>query len=109
MSSDHVYGGMPPLACNIALYGCPWVPDGNDVVVTAGASAFGFTVMLSARLSSWPFRSLTWIVKLLVPVEPGVPEIAPLLEFSINPPGKLPTETDQFKGGWPLVTVRRSP
>jgi hypothetical protein len=39
---DHVSGEIPPLACNVALYAVPTVPEASVVVVTAGA---GTTVM----------------------------------------------------------------
>ena len=32
---DHVYGGTPPVAESVALYGTFWVPPGKEVVVIA--------------------------------------------------------------------------
>ncbi len=34
-TSDHVYGGVPPVAPSVALYAVPTCPPGKVVVVTA--------------------------------------------------------------------------
>src|ERR1051326_7365220 len=77
--------------------------------MTAGGGAFGLTVTLSDRLSLSEFPSLSWTVKLLVPVELAVPEITPELGFSISPAGNLPETIDQVNGSLPFVPVRMSP
>ena len=46
--TDHVYGGVPPLAVRLGPYGCPTVAFGRLVVVTAGG---GFTVMLRLAIA----------------------------------------------------------
>jgi hypothetical protein len=48
---------------------------------------------LAVDVSGVPSESLTPTVKLDVPAAVGVPEIAPLLAFSVNPEGKLPVVT----------------
>jgi hypothetical protein len=69
-----------------------WVPLGNELVVTLGG---GTTVRLNDALADRELESVTWTVKLLVPVAVGVPERAPVDELRANAAGKLPEETDQ--------------
>jgi hypothetical protein len=47
--------------------------------------------------------SLTWTVKLNVPLAEGVPEIAPVPAASANPAGRLPETTDHEYAGVPPV------
>ena len=68
------------------------VPFGKEVVVTVSGAT---TLMLSGLVAVSELASVTWTVKLLVPVPVGVPEITPVLEASVNPAGRMPVETDQ--------------
>ena len=62
--------------------------------------------MLSAIVAVWEFASVTWTVKLLVPVPVGVPESKPLLAVSVSPAGRAPAMIDQEYGVWPPLAVR---
>jgi hypothetical protein len=61
-------------------------------VVTIGGSN---TVRLSAFVAVDEAASVTFTVKLLVPMPVGVPEITPVLAASVSPAGRVPTEMDQ--------------
>jgi hypothetical protein len=41
--------------------------------------------------------SVTWIVKVNVPVAVEVPVISPVAAFKLRPPGRLPVETLQVR------------
>jgi len=53
------------------------------------------TLMLRPLLAVTEFASVTRTVKLLVPDPVGVPEIAPVVEASVNPAGNVPEAIDQ--------------
>ena len=68
----------------------PMMPEGREVVETASAA---FTVMLRfavAVCALGVLESVTLAVKLEVPAAVGLPEIKPVLLFSISPLGRLP-------------------
>jgi hypothetical protein len=67
-------------------------PLGKELVVTLGG---GTTIRLNGELADRELESVTWTVKLLVPVAVGVPEIAPVAELRDKPAGKVPEEMDQ--------------
>ena len=67
------------------------MPPGSVVVVTLGGGAI---VMLKAWVELWELASVTCTVKLLVPATVGVPEIAPVPLFKLNPLGSEPTGID---------------
>ena len=82
----------------------PAVAPGNDVLVIASA---GLTVMLKAPVCLAFVESVTWAVKFAVALGPvGVPVMAPVLEFSNKPAGKLPTVMAQVYGGKPPLAPR---
>lgn len=54
-----------------------------------------FTAILKDFEAGFEFASKHWIVKVLVPVPVGVPEITPELALSENPVGSDPDRTDQ--------------
>ncbi len=64
----------------------------KEVVVTDGAAA---TARERSLLPVCKLLSVTWTVKLLVPVPVGVPDITPVSEARDNPVGSVPAETDQ--------------
>jgi hypothetical protein len=64
-----------------------------------------FTVRLRVFVAVSKLESLTYTIKLLVPVLVGVPEITPVLGASSNPAGKVPTVIDQLQGFIPPVTA----
>ena len=53
-----------------------------------------------------PLASVTWAVKLEVPVAVGVPLITPVEEFKDRPAGRLPTVTAHVNGEVPPLTER---
>ena len=55
---------------------------------------------------SYPAEFDTFTVKLNVPAADGVPEIAPVEEFKLKPPGKLPLVICQVKGVVPVAASR---
>ena len=72
------------------------VPFGKEEVVMVSGGAT--TVRLSGCAAVNELASVTWTVKLLVPVPVGVPEITPVLAASASPVGKVPEEMDQLYG-----------
>jgi len=51
-----------------------------------------------------PFESVTFAVKLLVPVAVGVPLITPVEEFRLRPAGKVPDVIAKVYGDDPQET-----
>jgi hypothetical protein len=49
---------------------------------------------------------MTWAVKLNVPAAVGVPDIAPVEEFSVRPGGREPATIAKVYGGTPPVATR---
>ena len=72
----------------------PAVAPGKDVVVIV--SVAGATVIVSACVSvtGVAAESRTCAVKLNEPEAVGVPEMAPVLAFRVNPPGNAPLLID---------------
>ncbi len=93
----HLYDGTPPLPCSVWLYAVPIVPAGKGAGVMVNAGG-GFTVTVIAWLADMPVASATWKVTepLLAPV--GVPVIAPVLAFKLNPAGNDPAVTLHVEG-----------
>ena len=99
--TDHVYGGIPPVACSVPLNGLFTVT--LLCVIPVIVSAF-ITVIDSACVSVALLKSLTWTVNDDVPAVVGVPLIAPPL-FIVNPAGSEPGESCQIKGAVPPATA----
>src|SRR5262245_8497479 len=89
-----LYGGVPPLAPSVKLYGTPTVAAGAEVVVIASGGALIKMVRgPDAVCGVGVLLSVTWTVKLNGPCFVGVPLIvAPDL---VSPSGRAP-ETDQL-------------
>jgi hypothetical protein len=97
-----VYGLAPPVAASIWLYATLIVSAGRlDVVIVNGA----MTAMDSACVAAAPTLSVTFAVKLDVPVAVGVPVIAPVAAVRLKPPGRLPADIDQVMGAVPPEDV----
>ena len=79
---------------------------GQMVTTVDGADVM---VMLSDLVAVWMGlpASLTWAVKLTVPVAVGVPVMAPLVELSVRPAGRDPLVIDQVYGVVPPLAVKR--
>ncbi len=89
--TDQVYGPVPPLAASVCEYGVPAIPLGRDGVVTVTP---GLTVMLKGPFALAPEVSITWTVKLHVPVVDGVPLMVPV-GARARPGGSVPELTVQ--------------
>ncbi len=105
-----VYGAMPPLAVNVALYACPAVPEGKLVVViTSGAGGFEgaaeVTAIVSCAVAVFADESATWTVKPKLPVALGVPLMAPVEALRANPVGKAPALSAHVYGPTPPVAA----
>src|SRR5205085_2648716 len=100
--TDHVSGGVPPVAAAVCEYGVPSVPPGNAAVVMLRPPAM---VMDNAFDADAPTLSLTASVKLAVPAVVGVPVIAPVPALRFSPAGSAPTVTDQLSGAVPPLAV----
>jgi hypothetical protein len=73
----------------------PFVAPGKlDVEMVSGAGAAITIESLSVVVSAGLPESVTFTVKLLVPVALGVPEIRPVAEVSVKPAGRLPVVMD---------------
>ncbi len=59
------------------------------------------TVTLSNFVEVSKWASVTFTVKVLVPVPVGVPEITPVVDASVRPAGNVPDVRDQVYGGVP--------
>jgi len=77
------------------------------VVIVTGVTATAIVMLrdLVAVCAVGAVESVTLTVKLLVPEAVGVPEIAPVDAFSVNPAGKAPALKDQEYGVVPPVAV----
>ena len=79
------------------------MPTGDS----AGTGDAGpFTVIWSGVVLHEPVASQTWIEKSKVPVVVGVPEIAPVDLFRLNPSGNTPDTTAHVYGPVPPLTVK---
>jgi hypothetical protein len=100
--TDHVYGGVPPVAARLWEYAVPTVPfeRGDSVVIASGGGstvrANGFVVICDAL-------SRTWTVKFTVPAVVGVPLISPAGD-SVSQVGA--PVTDHRYGGAPPVAAK---
>jgi hypothetical protein len=59
-------------------------------VSVGGAGAITIEQLLVVVPAAVPRESTTWAVKLNVPAVVGVPVIAPVVEFNVNPAGSEP-------------------
>ena len=96
-ASDQVYGVVPPVAVRVWLYATPTVPLGRVVVVIDRAAGAGLIVIDSAlvAVAGVAALSVTCTVKLQVIAFVGVPEMTPVAELRVRPPGNAPALIDQ--------------
>lgn len=94
-SSDHVYGGTPPDADSVALYGVFCIPFGNDVVLTTSAGADAWMVNGNAPDDAvLAAESCTCSVTENEPLTVGVPDTVPFpVPLRPTPDGKAPAIT----------------
>jgi hypothetical protein len=98
----HERGAVPPDTATGWEYAVPMVPPGNELVVIDSAAA---TEMESALEVEAPALSATWMVKPGAPAVVGVPVMAPVLEFRLNPAGSEPADTVQLRDPVPPVAL----
>src|SRR5207249_3591612 len=103
--TDHVYGGVPPVAVNVCEYAAPTVPadSGDAVVITSGGGVAGLIVIDSDFDMVCEALSLTWTLKVTAVFPAGVPLITPA--DSDKPAGKVAGATDHVYGRVPPVAV----
>jgi hypothetical protein len=103
---DQVYGAVPPLALRAVEKGVPEIPEGS--VEDAIASWIAATTTDVAADVVWAglLLSLTFAVKLNVPLAVGVPEITPVPLARLNPAGRLPEPIDHWYGAVPPFACR---
>ena len=85
----HTYGAAPLVAASACEYDVPVVAGGMEAVVIEGGVS---TVMDNAFVPTRPTASVACTVMLLVPLEFGVPVIAPVVAFRLRPLGSVPVE-----------------
>jgi hypothetical protein len=95
LAIDHAYGLVPPVAASVREYWLPTLPFGSDVVVMLRVWAAAI-VMLNCLVAICAALSVTRTVKVNIPAAVGVPEIAPVDEFSESPLGREPLTIDQL-------------
>ena len=101
-----LYGVVPPLAANVAVYAVPTVPPVSEEVVTCTDAPAAVTTMLkfAVALCAGELASVTFTVNDAVPDDVGVPLICPAL-LSVSPAGKVPEEIDQLYGVVPPLAA----
>ena len=93
---DQVYGVVPPIAARVVLYAEPTCPFGSEeVVITKGAEE-----IVRVKLTDWESAGVLESVTLnvsgvLATATVGVPVMAPVAAFRVNPAGKVPLGSDQ--------------
>jgi hypothetical protein len=96
-------GVTPPEAVTGALYAKPTAPLGSDVVVIVSPLPIVIENCCEAVKCGGPVLSVAVTVKDVVPLAPGVPVIAPVEAFSVNPAGSAVLV--QVTGGVPPVAA----
>ncbi len=72
-----------------------------------GSSIFHFFTAIDSVAALDVFTSATRTVKDHVPREPQVPEITPVVAFSVIPGGRLPTFRARRRGDWRAEVCRQ--
>ncbi len=86
--ADQVYGGVPPVAKTVALYGWPAVPEGSSVVVIVmGGGAMLRDRFALALRAVGVVESVTLIVTFPLLAAVGVPVMAPVEALIESPAG----------------------
>jgi hypothetical protein len=86
----HVYGLVPLVAASVAEYATPTIPFGKLVVVIRTIVEL-YTVNVSACVAVLLALSATSTVNACdATAVVGVPEITPVLAFSVSPAGSVP-------------------
>ena len=102
LASDHVYGGVPPVAFSGWEYATPTVPAGNEEVVMCKAGVL--IVNDNGAVAETDALSVTLTVKFDDAAAVGVPDIVP--PDRPNPAGSDPLPSDHVYGGDPPVAFR---
>jgi hypothetical protein len=83
------------VACREAAYDCPAVPCGSEAVLTTSGGATTVSVSVLVAVCGEAAESRTCTVKEKSPEAVGVPLIAPVEPFKLNPVGSEPDVTLQ--------------
>jgi hypothetical protein len=93
---DQVYGVVPPIAARVVLYAEPTCPFGSEEVVITRAAEEIVRVKLTDWEAAGVLESVTLNVSgVLATATVGVPVMAPVAAFRVNPVGKVPLVSDQ--------------
>ena len=103
-TNEYVYGAVPPVTDMLAEYAVPTVALPLPQVPQIKFRADGATTMVQVWVSVLPFESTTLDVKVKVPAAVGVPEIAPVVAFSVRPAGNAPELIEKVYGATPPLT-----
>lgn len=92
---DQVYGAVPPTACRVLAYVELWVPAGkeNELIVRGdGVPGVAATESVTVVVADWAaeLESETATLKEKLPTVVGVPEMIPVLDARVRPPGSFP-------------------
>ena len=100
-----VYGGVPPLAVIVWLYGTPRTGVGSVAGLTVMNGQPGTTgiTMEYVRLPGQLLASVAVIVKVYWPDVVGVPEMTPVVVLSVRPGGSVPLVSAKVYGAVPPV------
>ena len=74
-------------------------------MVTGGSAMFS-VIASEVAVCTGALTSVTLNVRTLLAWAVGVPEIKPVVEFSVRPAGNTPEATCQLNGGVPPVAAR---
>jgi hypothetical protein len=92
VTTDHVYGGDPPVALSACEYPTPTIPTGNEEVVIASVGAL--IAIDNGAFADTDAASVTLTVKFDDPAAVGVPEI--VFPEIPSPAGSDPVATDHI-------------
>ena len=96
----HVIGAVP-VAVSVSVYAVPTVPWSSVCAGIVGATT-GAAIVMDSCLVTLPKLFWARTVKLNVPAAVGVPVIAPVVAFSVKPPGSAPAAMLNVSGIAPL-------
>src|SRR5262249_8255066 len=100
----NVYGGVPPVHPKLTLNGVPVMAAGFEEpppILSAG----GLMVIVKSRESEVLALSLTFMLKVYVPVVVGLPVTSGPLEMNVRPGGRFPVKVNVNGGVPPLVLI----
>lgn len=91
---DHLYGVVPPLACNACEYAAPTLTAGSTGGLMAKVVGLTKIAVVADADCAGALLSVTVAMKAAVPLAAGVPEMAPVDDVRANPAGNFPEVID---------------